>query len=251
MRRLAPLRDHAVGDDTGVMYAPGGPYRREWASLAQARDLDAWCVVPLERLRTDRRQAVASSTRRGSTTSSGRRRQARPSCRGRRSSSCSRSWGSCCCCRPWLRAAAVAGAAGGQRPDQDRRSSLAIEPGLLIVEVMLIQQFVLAFLSCPARTYVVLFSLLPFAAEGGGVPSRPAGLRQLLVGAYHHAMLITLARRSSDLLDGAARPAVPFAGGQAIMHCSCQPVPGTASPVRLAWLCVLFRRAMGRGASTG
>ena len=42
---LAPVRDHALpGEDTGVVYAPGGPYKREWVGPAQASDLDSWCA---------------------------------------------------------------------------------------------------------------------------------------------------------------------------------------------------------------
>ena len=45
VRRLAPVRDHALpGEDTGVVYAPGGPYKREWVGLSQASDLDSWCA---------------------------------------------------------------------------------------------------------------------------------------------------------------------------------------------------------------
>jgi hypothetical protein len=206
VRRLAPVRDHAdAADDAGVMYAPGGPYRREWVGLAQAGDLDAWCASYRSNVcaPTDDKPFFLNPTRLGDIFES-----APPG-----ATFLSRT--------PFFILLAVLGILlvlsvvafalplflvrrAGRPPESSLAFFAFIGLGFLIVEVVLIQRFVL-FLGYPTYALsVVLFALLLFTGAGAWLSGRAAEPRRLLVGAlsFACAYLAVGAFALDPLLDG-------------------------------------------------
>lgn len=188
IRRLAPARDHAVGEDTGVMYMPGGPYRREWLGLSKAGDIDRWCSSYRSNVcaPTDDKPFFLNPTRLGDVF-----RAAPPG-----ATFLSRT--------PFFILLAVLGillvlsavafalplalTRGRSRPPIGSLGFFAaIGLGFLVVEVVLIQRFVL-FLGYPTYALsVVLFSLLLFTGAGAYGSGRARSPRRLLARALSFA----------------------------------------------------------------
>lgn len=205
IRRLAPQRDHAVGEDTGVMYMPGGPYRREWVGLSRARDLDSWCASYRSNVcaPTDDKPFFLNPTRLGDVF-----KAAPPG-----ATFLSRT--------PFFILLAVLGILlvlsvfafalplalmrGRARPPVGSLGFFAaIGLGYLITEVVLIQRFVL-FLGYPTYALsVVLFSLLLFTGAGAYLSGRASSPRSLLLGAlsFACAYIAVGAFALDPLLDG-------------------------------------------------
>ena len=244
VRRLAPQRDHAVGEDTGVMYAPGGPYRREWASLARARDLDAWCSSYRSNVcaPTDDKPFFLNPTRLGDIF-----KAAPPG-----ATFLSRT--------PFFILLAVLGILlvlsavafalplwlvrrAARPPVGSLGFFAAIGLGFLIVEVVLIQRFVL-FLGYPTYALsVVLFSLLLFTGAGAYLSGRAANPRRLLVAALGAACVLIAsgAFLLDPLLDGLLD--LPFALRVAVTIALLAPLGlclGTAMPVGLSRLSAMY-----------
>ena len=205
IRELAPVRDHASGEDTGVMYMPGGPYKREWQGLEQATDLDQWCSSYRSNVcaPTDDKPFFLNPTRLGDVFES-----APPG-----ATFLSRT--------PFFILLAVLGillvlslfafalplamVRGRTRPPLGSLGFFAaIGLGFLIVEVVLIQRFVL-FLGYPTYALsVVLFSLLLFTGAGAYASGRSRSPRSLLIRALSFACVyIAVGAFALDpLLDG-------------------------------------------------
>ena len=205
IRRLAPMRDHASGEDTGVMYMPGGPFRREWAGLAQATDLDAWCSSYRSNVcaPTDDKPFFLNPTRLGDVFES-----APPG-----ATFLSRTpffillavLGILLVLSVFAFALPLAMTRGRPRPPVGALGFFAaIGLGFLVVEVVLIQRFVL-FLGYPTYALsVVLFSLLLFTGAGAWLSGRSSSPRSLLIGALSFACVyIAVGAFALDpLLDG-------------------------------------------------
>jgi hypothetical protein len=184
IRRLGAERDNAPDQRLGVVYAPGGPYEREWRGLAAAGDPRDFCrdyrvdvCAP-----TDDRPFFFNSTRLGDVVGGS----------GASSTPLGRT--------PFvvllLVLAVLAVLAGGAivlplaTVSRERRPPVAsmaffaaIGLGFLLLEVALVQRFVL-FLGFPTYALsVVLFALLVFTGAGAALSARMPHPRRALVGA--------------------------------------------------------------------
>jgi hypothetical protein len=206
VRRLALERDHSgVGqepggvafppgrrEDLGVAFAPGGPYLREWKRLARVRDLDSFCADYHENIcpPTDDKPFFFNSTRLGDLGEE--LSQGSPAHLSR---------------TPYTVLLTTLGIllvlsslafllplALVSRTRRPPTSSLvffvAIGLGFLLLEVVLIQRFVL-FLGFPTYALsVVLFSLLVFSGIGAWLSGRFAEPRRALLVALAGASLL-------------------------------------------------------------
>ena len=238
IRRLGAERDHStVPGEAGVVFAPGGPYKREWLDVERAGDLDAFCesyrvdVCPT----TDDRPFFLNSTRLGDLFE-----EAPPG-----ATALSRT--------PYFVLLAVLGILAvlsglafvlplGLARDVRRPSvtSLlffaAIGLGFLVLEVALIQRFVL-FLGYPTYALsVVLFALLLFTGAGSLISTRFDDERRALSRALAASLVAILgaAFGLAPLLE--ALIDLPFAARIAITIVLLAPVGiplGMAMPIGL------------------
>lgn len=245
IRRLGAERHQSrLPGEGGVAFAPGGPYKREWAELARARDLDAFCeahrvdVCPT----TDDRPFFLNSTRLGDMFEA-----APPG-----ATALSRT--------PYFVLLAVLGilvvlcalafvlplglVRGRSRPPVGSLLFFgAIGLGFLVLEVALIQRFVL-FLGYPTYALsVVLFSLLLFTGAGSLLSARFVDGRAALTRALAVA-LVAIAGAAfglEPLLE--ALIDLPFAARIAITIALLAPagVPlGMAMPIGLSRLAATY-----------
>ncbi|HEX8742981.1 MAG TPA: hypothetical protein VF712_07595 [Thermoleophilaceae bacterium] len=242
IRRLGDARDNAPDQRLGVVYAPGGPYEREWRELAAAGSPREFCrgyrvdVCPP----SDDRPFFFNSTRLGDVLGGGG--TATPLGR-----------------TPFvvlllvlgvlavLAAAAMvlplALVAGERRPPLASMAFFAaIGLGFLLLEVVLVQRFVL-FLGFPTYALsVVLFALLVFTGAGAALSARRADPRRALVLAL--AVASELIAASAAGLAPLLRALIdlPFAARVAVAVALLAPLGltlGAAMPIGLRRLAAL------------
>ena len=171
----------------GVAYAPGGPYQYEWAQLAAAPSVKSFCThyrldvcAP-----TDNKPFFFNMTRLGDVTAAGRSRvhvfgrsAARPVDHARHSARARGACRSSCRCVPGSRSVRPTSARSSSSPPSVSDFSL--------LEVVLIQRFVL-FLGFPTYALsVVLFSLLLFTGLGAFISSHVRDPKRTLTAVAQH-----------------------------------------------------------------
>jgi hypothetical protein len=237
IRRLAEERDHARPGEAGVVYAPGGPHRREWAGLARAESPEEFCedyrsnvCAPTDDkpffLNPTRLQDVFEPAPAGATFLSRTPFFVLLSVLGILAVLCALAFA--------LPLALVR--SPGRPPVPSLLFFAAIGLGFLVLEVVLIQRFVL-FLGFPTYALsVVLFSLLVFTGAGAWLSARFTDPPRALVVALSAAIvLIGLAAFAlQPLLE--ALIDLPFAARVALSVALLAPVGlalGMAMPIGL------------------